>query len=210
MAADTFRLPLTRSARGTPLLALLLLAGCSTVDGIGSSVSATMDSLWSPFMGSRNVVASDSLTVQRVRGGNPAVEPLVPESGDVWPVQEAARPTLMGGPDEAMRNIPNYRPALIDGAPAATSPVPTPGDQPMRRGSSTPPATPGAPAEFARTPASPAPAGATTPPARIRSGAAARGPSTPGPLGGGAVTRDGNIETYIGPDGQTRTRVVTD
>lgn len=209
--------------RGAPLLALLLLAGCSTSE-MGSAVSSTMDRLWSPFMGPTNVVAADSLTVMRVRGADPAVEPLVPETGDVWPVQEAARPTMMGGPDEAMRNIPSYRPSLIDGAPAASSPVPTPGDRPAaRRGSSTPPARLGAPSDFARTPATPAPVGANSPPPQRLEGRTLTTPSGStvtstggtgrvqgytGPQGGGAVIRDGNVETWIGPDGRTSTRVV--
>ena len=218
MAAARNSTPLTRAARGTPLLGLLLLAGCSTAD-----ISGSLDRLWSPFMGPTNVVASDSLTVQRVRGANPTVEPLVPEGGDVWPGQEPARPTMMGGPDEAMRNIPNYRPSLIDGAPPASSPVPTPGGRTVRRGSSTSPGALDAPGEFQRNPASAAPPGAySPPPARLEgrplttpSGRQATGtggtPRVQGytsPQGGGAVIRDGNVETYIGPDGQARTRVV--
>jgi len=223
MAADPIRPSLNRAPYGlSAAAALLLLAGCSTSE-MGSAVSSTMDSLWSPFMGPTNVVASDSLTVQRVRGADPVVEPLVPESGDVWPAQEAARPTLMGGPDEAMRNIPAYRPALVDGAPAAASPVPTSGDRPTRRGSSTPPANLGAPSDFARSPASPPPAGANSrPPARLEgrsmttpsgglvtgTGGTSRVQGYTGPQGGGAVIRDGNVETWIGPDGRTSTRVV--
>jgi hypothetical protein len=34
-----------------------------------------------------------------------------------------------------------------------------------------------------------------------------RGFTQPG-VGGGAVIRDGNVETWIGPDGQARSRVV--
>ena len=34
-----------------------------------------------------------------------------------------------------------------------------------------------------------------------------RGVTQPG-VGGGAVIRDGNVETWIGPDGRTQTRVV--
>lgn len=219
-AAPRRRLP-------SPMLGLALLAtACSgDLSSVGSSLSAGFDSLWSPFMGPTNVVASDSLTVQRVRGGNPAVEPLVPEAGNVWPAEEAPRPTLLGGPDEAMRNIPAYRPALIDGAAPATSPVPTPGDQPRptRRGSSTPPGSLGAPGDFARSPATPAAPGALSPPPPRVEGRALTTPSgqavtgtagTPrvqgytGPQGGGAVVRDGNVETWIGPDGRTSTRIV--
>ncbi|NKC30004.1 hypothetical protein HEQ75_03960 [Roseomonas sp. BU-1] len=217
------RRPLRRAARRLPILAFALLAaGCST-DGMMASVSSGLSRIWSPFMGPTNVVATDSLTVQRVRGQDPAVEPLVPESGDVWPAPEAQRPTLLGGPDEAMRNIPVYRPSLIEGAPAASSPVPTPGDRPARRGSSTPPAALGAPGEFQRSPAAAAPPGAlSAPPARgegralttpsggtvTGTGTAGRVQGYTGPQGGGAVIRDGNVETWIGPDGRPSTRIV--
>lgn len=214
-----------RARLPSPVLGLALLAtACSgDLSSVGSSISAGFDSLWSPFMGPTNVVASDSLTVQRVRGADPTVDPLVPEAGNVWPAAEAPRPTLLGGPDEAMRNIPDYRPSLIDGAPAATSPVPTPGDRPARRGSSTPPASPGAPGDFARSPATPASPGALSPPPPRVEGRALTSPSgqaatgTAGtsrvqgftsPQGGGAVVRDGNVETWIGPDGRTSTRIV--
>lgn len=221
MAADPICPSASRLPRGASLVALLLLAGCSSGQ-MGSAVSGTMDRLWSPFMGPSNVVASDSLTVQRVRGADPVVEPLLPEPGDVWPAQEAARPNLMGGPEEAMRNIPSYRPSLIEGAPAAASPVPTPGDRPRRRGSSTPPANPDVPPDFARMPANPAPVGANSPPPARLEGRALTTPSGrsvtstggtsrvqgyTGPQGGGAVIRDGNVETWIGPDGRTSTRV---
>lgn len=211
MAADRPNPKLLR----LPVLGLALLAaGCSD-GGMGSS-------LWSPFMGPTNVVASDSLTVQRVRGTNPAVEPLVPEAGDVWPAQEAPRGDL-SNPDEAMRNIPVYRPSLIDGAPAASSPVATPGDRPARRpGSSTPPGSLGPPGAFLSTPAPVRPPGAASPPSPRLEGRALTSPSgqsvtgtggTPrvqgytGPGGGGAVIRDGNVETWIGPNGQSSTRI---
>jgi hypothetical protein len=215
MAAErTNPSPLRLPMRGLPLLGTaLLLAGCS--GGMGGS-------LWAPFMGPTNVVESDSLTVQRVRGTNPVVEPLVPEAGDVWPAQEAPRGDL-SNPDEAMRNIPEYRPALIDGAPAASSPVPTPGDRPARRrGSSTPPASLGPPGEFLSTLGAAPPSASGRPSPRLE-GRALTTPSgqsvtgtggTPrvqgytGPGGGGAVIRDGNVETWIGPNGQPTTRVV--
>lgn len=216
MAADRPNPKLLRLPAGLrlPMLgAALLLAGC-TGGGMGASP-------WSPFMGATNVVESDSLTVQRVRGTNPPVEPLVPEPGDVWPAQEAPRGDL-SNPDEAMRNIPSYRPSLIDGAPAASSPVATPGDRPVRRGSSTPPGNLGPPGDFLATPgASPTPR--TAPSAPRLEGRAMTSPSgqsvtgtggTPrvqgftGPSGGGAVIRDGNVETWIGPNGQPSTRVV--
>jgi len=133
MAADIMAIR-SPAPRRVALAALLLLTGCSSYDfgAVGRTLENGVDAFATPFMGRRYVVASDSLTAQRVRGSNPAVEPLLPEPGNVWPAEEAPRPTLMGGPDEAMRNIPAYRPSLIDGAPSATSPVPTSSRSPTR------------------------------------------------------------------------------
>jgi hypothetical protein len=102
--------------RSLPVLGLALLLGACSTPELGF-----VDRLWSPFSGSANVVATDSLTAQRVRGANPEVDPLLPEPGNVWPEPEAPRPTLLSGPDEAFRNIPEYRPQLIEGAPPASS-----------------------------------------------------------------------------------------
>ncbi len=205
--------------RRSPVLALALLGGaCSSADLSGP---------WVPFAGSRNVVTSDSLTVQRIRGGNPEVAPLTPEEGNVWPEGEAPRPTLLSGPDEAMRNIPQYSPSLIQGAPPASSPVSGSRSEPGPRGRRGAAGTPSEPLPLTEPPrspvASPAP-GATSPsPTAPRPGQALIDPSgrpaigtggtprvqgftQPG-QGGGAVIRDGNVETWIGPDGQSRTRV---
>lgn len=209
--------------RGMMLSALLLTAGCSgpmSLDSIGSGIATSLDGIFAPFSGPTNIVQSDALTVQRVRGRNPEVEPLTPEPGNVWPEGEAPRPTLMSGPDEAMRNIPSYAPSLIEGAPPARSPVPTP----SRRGSSGPPPGPAALTDPMRSPASSPPP--LSPPGAPLEGRAmvdpagrpaigtggtprVRGFTQPG-IGGGAVVRDGNVETWIGPDGRTSTRIVTD
>lgn len=216
--ATTFRPLAARQGRVLALALALPAAACSSSD---------LPSAFTPFSGPTNVVASDSLTVQRVRGGNPTVEPLTPEDGNVWPAAEGPRPTLLSGPDEAMRNIPDYRPSLIQGAPPATSPVPTQRSEPgprARRGTAGNPSDPLPLNEPPRSPvATPAP-GATSPtPAAPRPGQALIDPSgrpaigtggtgrvqgftQPG-QGGGAVIRDGNVETWIGPDGQSRTRV---
>jgi hypothetical protein len=215
---------LPRLARA-PLLALALAAGaCSTPTVLtpgegGAAVDTGLGGLFMPFMGQRNVVGSDSLTVQRVRGANPTVEPLVPEAGNVWPVAEGPRPSLLGNPEEAMRNIPSYSPELIQGSPPARSPVATPG---VPRGSSSPPpgALSGLPAQ-SQVPGLPpgdmSPPGArsegrvmTSPSGRMVTGTGSAGRVTgfTSPTGGGAVIRDGNVETWIGPDGRTSTRIV--
>lgn len=207
--------PLPVRPRVVPALAglgLMLTAGCAMPElDIGSGA-------WMPLAANRNAVTTDSLTVQRVRGANPEIAPLTREPGNVWPEPEPARPTLLGGPEEAMRNIPEYRPAVPPAGPR-----PPVAGMPPGRGSSTPPAAPPPPEPAARAPAQPAALPVTPPPPRqegqvatdpagrpaiITGGAGnVRGFTQPG-QGGGAVIRDGNVETWIGPDGQARSRVV--
>lgn len=199
--------PLRRSAPAAGLL--LLLGACST---------GAMEDAWTPFSGGTPVAVADSLTVQRVRGQSPEFVPVMPETGNVWPDPEPERPTLLGGPDEAFRNIPEYRPSLIDGAPPARSPVPTrpgsgaaletlppPGQPQSFQASPPPPRTPAPPPRSAVGQVTTDPSGR---PAIITNEAGrVRGVTQPG-IGGGAVIRDGNVETWIGPDGRTTTRVV--
>jgi len=177
---------LHRAARA-PLLALALSASaCSYLPEVAMP-DLGVSNMFASFSGPSTAVTSDALTVQRVRGGNPNVEPLLPESGNVWPEAEAPRPTLLGSPDEAMRNIPIYNPALIQGVPAARSPVATPG---VARG--------------------PSPVGDVSPPGRRTVSPVTSIGRAGGPTGGGAVIRDGNVETWIGPDGRASTRIVTE
>jgi hypothetical protein len=189
MAATPACLP--RLATRAPVLGLAIALGaCSYMP---EAPDIGLSRMFPTFLPPTSVMTSDALTVQRVRGGNPPVEPLLPESGNVWPAVEAPRPTLLGNADEAMRNIPAYSPALVQGAPPARSPVPTPGVTEPRSpvGDVSPPA---------RRTVSPAP---PVRPANLS------GPANTGPIGGGAVIRDGNVETWIGPDGRTNTRIVT-
>lgn len=215
---STHRAAARAARRGLPALGLAVLLGaCSTPE------TGFTDAAWAPFGGGSTSVASDSLTAQRVRGTMPDVAPLLPEPGNVWPEQEAPRPTLLSGPDEAFRNIPEYRPSLIQGAPPASSPVPTPAPGARRPGSGaalTPlpppaqPATPGVLPPLASPSPPPRPAEGQVvmdPSGRpaVVTGEAGRvrGVTQPG-MGGGAVIRDGNVETWIGPDGRTHSRVV--
>jgi hypothetical protein len=199
-----------------PALGLLALGACSTPEG-GAGTGT-----WSPFASTRNTVTVDSLTVQRVRGVNPEFVPVTPEPGNVWPAQEGPRPTLLGSPEEAMQNIPEYRPSLIQGAPPARSPISGPPERGLPGTSATPttpiplpdaPRVTSQPPDLPATPPAPRAEGRalTTPSGRpaIGTGQARsiQGFTQPGG-GGGAVIRDGNVETWIGPDGQTRTRVV--
>ncbi|WP_137179865.1 hypothetical protein [Roseomonas sp. AR75] len=198
-----------------PALGLALLLGACSRPDVGF-----VDSMWSPFNRGPTIVTTDSVTVQRVRGNEVESAPMLPEPGNVWPEQEAPRPTLMSGPEEAFRNIPEYRPQLIEPVPPARSPVPTPN----ARGSSDPIAPLPAPSQASRVPAAEPPRAVAPPPppraeGRVLTDPAGRpaigtgsagnitGATQPG-VGSSAVIRDGNVETWIGPDGQARTRVV--
>jgi len=214
----------TRRAPAGLALGLTLVLGACSGPGAGFSDSSwsPLGGPWLPGAGARDPAISDGLTAQRVRGAEPEFTPLLAETGNVWPPQEAPRPTLLGSPEEAFRNVPDYRPSFVPGAAPARSPVATPGlpgaDRPGGLGSGLPPAEP--PVARARPPGVTPP----PPPARgsegqvlidpegrpaVSTGQAGRvrGFTQPG-VGGGAVVRDGNVETWIGPDGQARTRVV--
>lgn len=212
--------PASAARRSLPALGLALLMGaCSSPDiGFQETAWSPLEASWLPFSSNRAMVASDSLTVQRVRGVQPEIAALTPEPGDVWPGPEAPRPTLLSGPEEAMRNIPEYRPSLIQGAPPARSPVPTPGIP----GSGSPGGLEPAPPAYEPRATAPRPVAPPPPPRAegqvitdpsgrpaVTTGQAGRvrGVTQPG-VGGGAVIRDGNVETWIGPDGRTQTRVV--
>jgi hypothetical protein len=216
---------------GLPAGALLLLGACSPDVGFQQSAWSPLTAASVPFSQPLAVVTSDSVTAQRVRGGQPEVTPLSVEPGNVWPAQEAQRATLMSGPDEAMRNIPDYSPSLVPstGAPVR-SPVATPGVL-----GSGPPAglpgsrSPGGLGTQGLPPPPPLRPSAAVPPSptggvgmrpegqvlmdpsgrpQVTTGAAGNIRGTTSPQGGGAVIRDGNVETFIGPDGRARTRVV--
>lgn len=208
--------PTTLRPRGAvPAIGLLLLLGACAQPETGF-----VENLWSPFSASRSVVTLDSVTVQRVRGTAVETAPLQPEPGNVWPEQEAPRPTLMSGPEEAFRNIPEYRPQLIEPVPPARSPVPTPN----ARGTSGSFVPIPAPGEAPRTTVAQPPTAIAPPPPPSAVGRATTDPSgrpatitneagrvqsatQPG-VGTSSIVRDGNVETWIGPDGQARTRVV--
>jgi hypothetical protein len=215
-------------SRWVAAVALLALGACSRPD-VGFEGAPWRPGAIVGSLGPRSdIVTNDSLTTRRVRGNNDAeFVALAPEPGNVWPAQETPRPTLMGGPEEAFRNVPEYRPTFVDPVPPARSPVPTtPGSaqpMPLPRGSAGPSAALPPPQELQRIPAQPAFTPPPPPPPRaegrvltdpsgrpaISTGQAGnvQGFTQPG-TGGGAIVRDGNVETWIGPDGQARTRVV--
>jgi hypothetical protein len=187
------------AGRLAPLALALALPACAALD---------VSPPWAP---SSATAPEDSLTVQRVVGAEPEVQPLLPEGGNVWPAAEAPRATL-ADPEAAMRDVPEYTPRI---------PPPRPEAQPRRqpRGSSTPPQTELPPTRDFRYPSPLAQPPLSPPPPR------ADGQVIPLPGGGAAVTTggteryqtftepgggsgiaipDGATTTLIGPDGRVR------
>ncbi|MGC9269600.1 hypothetical protein [Acidiphilium sp.] len=64
----------------------LMLSGCA---GVGNYLETTVN----PF-GNPNAPAGDSLNMQRARGNDVAVAPILPQPGDVWPGPVRPVPTL--------------------------------------------------------------------------------------------------------------------
>ncbi|MBR0654273.1 hypothetical protein [Plastoroseomonas arctica] len=80
----------------TALALLLALPGC---EGSGPSFN----------LSSRPAAPGDSLTIRRVMGDQASVERVDNDTALGWIEPEAPRSTL-GNPDDAVRNIPEYRP----------------------------------------------------------------------------------------------------
>ncbi len=202
----------TPKAAAMALGMAVLLSGCGGFDratsGMADSVAGAGERIGAPWGGSRpGALATESLTVQRVRGVATAAEPLQPEAGDVWPVAEAPRATLMN-PDQALRGAPDYRPE-----------APPPPPPRRRRGSAGPALEPSVSStEFPSMPPPPTARMPEPPPVRadgqvihtpsgpvVTSGGTDRIQPFNQPGGGtGVVVRDGNTVTITGPDGRVQ------
>lgn len=181
---------------------------------------------WQPSwnVSSRPVVPGDSLTVQRVTGGDPEFATL--RSEDPAQLRLSANALLSSrptSPEEAMRAIPDYAPVARPGIDAAAAP---PAGAPVpprpRIGSSTPPAiaAPIVPPERARispplppvaVPAPPpsAPARVVTvpgePPGVVSGTGRIQTFTQPGNPAGGVAIQDGGNTTIIQPGGRVTT-----
>ncbi|HYF09977.1 MAG TPA: hypothetical protein VD970_20355 [Acetobacteraceae bacterium] len=197
-------------ARGMPWPAcglVLALAGCGA-------------SSWGPSwnMSSRAGVPGDSLTVQRVLGQDPAVEPLRSQQAR-WLVEERPRATL-GNPDQALQGVPAYAPVPRPDVDRSLRPEDRP--PPRRRSSAYDPnALPRVEPLETPPPARAARPRLPPPPSRVE-GAVVPIPGAPGVVtggtdryqtfqqpgtaGGGVVIPQGNgTGLVIGPDGRTIT-----
>jgi hypothetical protein len=217
---------------------VVLLTGCSQVEQprqwVRSTSAATYDkigmtgkALGAPWGAPRSDVPRDpdSVTISRVFGPNPVVDPLRSEGGNVWPQPEPPRATL-ANPDAALRGIPNYRPpggpSLSPAGVTGMSIAPEPRQR--SRGSSTPPPPPD-PNDWRRDERRPMsalpPPGLDDPPPRradgrmlnTPGGVAVSGPGTdrvgtyvaPGGAAGTAIRDANGTTTLVGPGGQITT-----
>ena len=117
--------------RLTPLLLLVGLSGCT---GFGEFVDHTFTRPGRD----PNVPMADSENVRRVRGLDPAIQPIEVEPGNVWPKFDTREPTLEDvANNTGVENRRGFGPTAVPGEqpglPNHRQPVP------LRRGSSTPP-----------------------------------------------------------------------
>ena len=183
------------------------LAGCTQVESGFASVQNSLTGTYTRFGpqwgGMRPAMPTESLTVQRIRGEAETPEPLRPEPGDVWPVEEGPRATL-ANPEEALRGVRTGETeprrgrgsSGFENAPGAAPPVLSPIFEAP---------TPPQPAN--RTDGAAAP-GQVFPTAQggpvVGTGGSGRVQSTVSPQGSGLAIRDGATTTLIGPGGNVQ------
>jgi len=195
---------------GVPAAALALLLALPGCESSGPSFN----------LSSRPDAPGDSLTIRRVMGDTASVERVDNDTQLGWVGPEAPRTTL-GNPDDAVRNIPEYRPgprpevenesrARCRGANCGSSSLPpTPATEqeripgPGRINAFAPsPAIPGAPDPNRAGQVIPVPGG---PPAVLGQGSGGQTPYTrAGQPGGVAVDNGAGAVTLLGADGSIR------
>jgi hypothetical protein len=178
------RTAMRRATKAGPLALLLALGACGPDWQPSWNVSSTP------------AVPGDSLTIQRVTGGDPEFTPLRSEGTEELRLSAgllaSARPT---SPEAAMTQVPPFNPMARPGVDAATAPPPAAPPAP-RAGSSTSPLVLSPPPEPERARVSPPlpPVAAPRPPAAP----ATRPVAVPGEPPG-TVTGTGRVQTYTQP-----------
>ncbi len=171
-------------------------------------------------MSSRPTIEGNSLTVQRVTGGDPEFTRLTSESAEQLRLSVGAllRDTRPTSPEAALASVPEYRPVPRPGIDAPDDPV----ARSRPPGSSTPPSivAPLPPPERARVSAPLPPVRPAEPPVRDTTGTVAlpgQPPGTvsgtgriqsftqPGNPAGGVAIQDGGTTTIIQPGGRVTT-----
>ena len=142
---------------------VLFVPGCT---GVGEYLNNTFTYGVNP-----NAPIGNAENMQRARGQDSSVEPLLPEPGNIWPGPVQPTPTLQDLEKIGFQSPPNGQPFAPDHR------------EPRPRGSSTPPGNvePG----LAPPPTSTPPAISTAPPERSPSGRIVNAPSGQGVTSGG-------------------------
>ncbi|MEI6158854.1 MAG: hypothetical protein WCP77_03380 [Roseococcus sp.] len=183
------------------------LAGCTRVEsgiaGVQGSLTGVYDRFGPNWGGIRPAMPTDSLTVQRIQGQAEPLDPLRPEPGDVWPVEEGPRATL-ANPEEALRGVrtgetePRRTRGTSGGfenAPGAAPPVMSPifeaPAQPPRANRTDGQTSGGQVFQSQQGPV-------------VGTGGAGNVQSTVSPQGSGLAIRDGGVTTLIGPGGNVQ------
>lgn len=194
--------------RGAALLIVAVgMVGCAPVEsrmaGLAAGLSGTHDRFGPNWGGMRPALPTESLTVQRIRGDATPQQPLRPEPGDVWPVEEGPRATL-ANPEEALRGVRTSETEPrrtrgtsggFDNAPGAAPPVLSPifeAPTPPPRANRTDGQSPGGQVFQSRQ-------GPV-----VGTGGAGNVQSTVSPQGSGLAIRDGGVTTLIGPGGNVQ------
>jgi len=174
-----------------PLGLLLLLGACSSTDGFTNPFSGFGDYVGDTitFRSGPNRPVPESDNIRRVMGQDVELQPLLPDSGNIWPGTPRADPTMKDGQPGAAAP----KPAASGVAPAAT---PTPVAQ-----SSAPTV---APAAATPTPIAPAPTAAAPAPAIASAASIPSGTAVPTTMGSALITSGQNgIMSYTLPSGAT-------
>ena len=178
------------------LSSTLLLAGCGFGHFLGDSFTLPGADPNAPSGSSENML--------RVRAQQVAIEPLLPEPGNVWPGPPPPEPTLAD--IQRQQNEQPATPAVVPSLPDHRQPTPGGLAAPGRPGAAVlPPGTPGS--------ARPGTATVPSPTAGAPAGALAGTPAQPpvnafrqAPGSGNIVIPNGNgTSTVIGPNGSVST-----
>jgi len=185
-------------------IALLLL--CLGASGCAQYASSPFDG-FAGFIGDTHTInrgpnapIGDSENMRRVRGLGPEAEPLVPQSGNVWPGPVTAEPTL----NDIIKDTPQLPPggemklptARGSALPPGMTPPPSPAAGPVLSAPPTPPAQPAPPIRTLQTPQGPA---------TVNGGSGVQTYTSPSGTTGLLVPNGNGTSTLIAPDGSVQT-----
>ena len=184
-------------------LGLLIL--CLGASGCGQYASSPFDG-FAGFIGDTHTInrgpnapIGDSENMRRVRGLGPEAEPLVPQSGNVWPGPGKAEPTLNDIIKETPQ-LPSGAEMKLPGVRGSSTPpgpvTPAPAASPVLSAPPTPPAQPAPAIKTLQTPQGPA---------TVSGGPGVQTYTSPTGTTGLLVPNGNGTSTLIAPDGSVQT-----